>query len=181
MKVDDTVEWTADELADEVRRIVSLLTPLMEPISSISVDAAWFDCWLRIPTGNLRAMDTPRQFSHIDDVFGKGDIGINPLKPTTMSLKGHKKGKYFDTGVIQAAMQAGDLENVSPHGLSSPQTQVTRDGVQRYLDGGKNRDGSTYRTVLSGNHRAVAALIRGEDLPAIVARGKTTHPDGSVT
>lgn len=142
-------------------------------------------------------MEPTRQFSNIDDVFGTGDIGINPLKPTNMSLKGHKKGKYFDMGAIQSAMQAGDLENVSLHGLSSPQTQVTRAGVQRYLDGGaaegsdsnkhplvyegKNRDGSTYQTVLSGNHRAVAALLRGEDLPAIVARGKTTHPDGSIT
>jgi hypothetical protein len=135
---------------------------------------------------------------------GGGEVTDNPF-PNGYGIKGHKNGKYLDQQAIDEAVSRAETELVDPKTLSSAQRSVTKTGVEYYLTDGYKKTGETYadqtvkanrfpvvyegtdligrtyRTILSGNHRATAALIQDEPLRAIVVRGKTTHPNGQVT
>jgi hypothetical protein len=91
------------------------------------------------------------------------------------------------------------LRDVDPSYLLSTQPSVTRPGVNYYLSGEYERTGKTFADqshagniypvvyeresergiepmLLSGHHRATAALIKGEPLRALVVRGRQGPP-----
>lgn len=135
-------------------------------------------------------------------IFGDGEIGVPPF-PNALPLKGFKGGKYYDQRAIEQFSEL-EPERVDPSSLSTFQANVTRGGVEHYLSDhyhqtgdtfadhgsasnrypivyeGYNREGKRYRTILSGNHRATAALLEGKPLMARVVRGSTTYPGGVV-
>lgn len=146
-------------------------------------------------------------FSLPERLHGMGDEGVDHLfkgehaglpYPNALPLKGFRGGKHYD---MEAIAKAHTLqpEHVNPVYLTSGQSQVTRSGVAHYMHNselyadkhsesnkypliyeGTDRHGQQYRSLLSGNHRAVAHLLTGRPMLARVVRGSTTYPDGTV-
>lgn len=121
----------------------------------------------------------------LDDIF-TGPTRVSPF-PSPGRLKAVKD---YDEQAVGDAIRAGVTAPVDPTTLHSNQSMITRAGVEHYHSGreGLFADGhqlgnqhpvvyhretpqGTTSILLSGTHRATAALIKGEPLNAIHARG----------
>lgn len=105
--------------------------------------------------------------------------------------KRRKDVKDYDPDVVGSAMKAGELQDIDPRTLHASQPSVTREGVAHYASGSTELfadqdrptnqhplvykrdegDGNVRNVLLTGHHRASAALANAELLKAIVAEG----------
>lgn len=135
---------------------------------------------------------------------GREDEAVDrmfPGAPTTTPpwpQAGRRKDvKDYDEGIVHAMLaKPPELSHVDPRTLSATQPAITRAGVRYYLgrqfnDTGKtfadqgnvgnihpvvyHREGGT-SMLLSGHHRAAAALLRGEPLVVREVRGPWGPP-----
>lgn len=122
----------------------------------------------------------------VDDVF-KGGL----TRPNPFPSPGRRKDlKDYDEQAVGDAIRTGSPTPVDPSTLHSMQPGITAEGVRHYVDGrpGLFADGhqlanqhpvvyhreteqGTTSILLSGTHRATAALMKGEPLHAIQVRG----------
>jgi hypothetical protein len=127
----------------------------------------------------------PEQF------HGKNDVDVifkgHPLAPTPFPHAGGRKDKQsYDPDRVREAITHPSLSDVDPRTVHSTQPSVTRAGVSHYLENTEvykdphnagNRHPVVYdrddgrRLLLSGHHRATAALLRGEQFKAVVVPG----------
>lgn len=132
---------------------------------------------------------SPDQFFGVQDssvVFGQRDHALVPFPSAGRS----KKLKDYDQTAVDAAIDKGETAPVDPRVLHAMQPSVTRAGVEHYMENpdvlyaDKHQAGNqhpvVYRRVandkvthllLSGHHRATAALLKGTDLNAVIAEG----------
>lgn len=123
-----------------------------------------------------------------DLLFGEKDIAIAPW-PKAGRLK--KQPMYDHEAVRHALSTMPQLEGVDPRALHATQGWVTRGGVNYYLGQGYQQTGRTFadrenvgnqypvvysdqrgrNLLLSGHHRATAALLRGVPLQARRVQG----------
>lgn len=130
---------------------------------------------------------------HVDEFF-QG----NSTRPVPWPQAQYKKTQHlYDKDAVSKALRDPDheLEDVDPRDLQASQSSVVRSAAQHYLDGDHHKTGQTYegganlgnkhpvifhdndtgkRTILSGHHRAFAALAEGRPLRAKVVRGRRT-------
>lgn len=125
----------------------------------------------------------------IEGLFGKsGALTTNTPWPQA----GRRKGEplYDRDAVTEAIRNPPRLEGVDPRILHSTQSGLVRHHVDYYMSGAWQKTGRTSadqgnagntfpvvwvkkngeHVILSGHHRAAAALAKGEPLPAIVVR-----------
>lgn len=111
---------------------------------------------------------------------------------------------YDQEAVNKHLSNPPELQDVDPRTLHSTQPAITRAGVRHYLSGEYEKSGTTYADqgnvgnrfpvvyrrsregtdvaddlLLSGHHRATAALIKGQPLRARVVEGGWGPPRGS--
>ena len=138
----------------------------------------------------------------VEAVFPEGKELSGPPQPSWEFRS--KKGVKYNADDVQAAIRRTppELSDVDPRTLHSTQRGLTRGGVQHYMsDKSYEETGATYadqekvgnrfpviysraeaggvtrNVILSGHHRATKALLRGENLRAIVVPGQ----EGDVT
>lgn len=114
-----------------------------------------------------------------------------PATMTPWDSAGRRKDRQdFDPEVVNAAVREGKTEPVDPRQLHASQPMLTRAGVAHYMtsnevykdqhQAGNQRpvvyDRNGTRVILSGHHRAAAALLRGEQFHAVVAKGDWGPP-----
>ena len=135
------------------------------------------------------------QWATAHRVYGSGDVDtlfkgapktIAPW-PTAGRTKADPRG--YDPGRVQAAVQSPEkhLRDMDPRNLHATQPWVTREGASYYSTDEYRRTGQTFRDMdqagnrfpvvytdtrgrnklLSGHHRATAALIHGTQFRAI--------------
>jgi hypothetical protein len=134
--------------------------------------------------------------SRTEDVYGKGHVDAlfqgNPITSAPFPQAGRRKDvKDYDENVVNEAVRKQETVKVDPRILHATQPSVTRAGVQHYLSGATepyadahtagnktpvvyNRDGR--HIILSGTHRATAALLQGRQFDAILAEGSWGEP-----
>lgn len=129
------------------------------------------------------------QFSQAHRLYGSGDVDAlfneSPMTAAPFPAAGRVKSrKDYDPDVVKGVLTNPDhpLEDVDPRTLHSTQPNVTRAGVQHYMGGAttpyadQHNVGNTHPVVydredgtsllLSGHHRAAAALLQGRPLRA---------------
>lgn len=129
--------------------------------------------------------------SRTEDVYGKGHVDAlfkgHPLTSAPFPRAGRRKDiKDYDTAIVEDAVRKQETVKVDPRVLSATQPSVTRAGVQHYLSGATepyadahkagNKTPVVYKrgsehVLLSGTHRATAALLQGRQFDAILAEG----------
>lgn len=125
--------------------------------------------------------------------------GSAPKTVNPFPAAGRRKDRGgWDPGVVHQALSEGrQTSHIDPRELKSTQTWVTHQGVSHYMSGEYERTGRTFsdqhdpgnarpivysrpRTpeggtqehiILSGHHRATAALLKGEQLEHIAVKG----------
>lgn len=126
-------------------------------------------------------------------------------KPVTIApwpMAGRRKSvKDYDKGAVERAVAdpSHPVEDLDPRTLKSSQTGITRAGVEHYLGEDYSRTGRTYADqqqpgnripvvyrrkdgdrvepiILSGHHRAAAALLAGRQFRAKVVDGGWGEP-----
>ena len=115
---------------------------------------------------------------------------------TPLPMAHYNKRRGYDRGAVREALSRPvdqqELVDVDPRELSGSQSGVTRSGVKYYMGDHYSKTGKTYadeynpgnahpvvydrndgseRILLSGHHRAVAALLKGTPLPARRVQG----------
>jgi hypothetical protein len=117
---------------------------------------------------------------------------------TPFPRAGQRKGQhsYDEEAVHKVLRNPPELRDVDPRTLHSTQPAITRAGVKHYLSGEYEKSGTTFADqgnvgnrfpvvyrrsregtdqvddiLLSGHHRATAALIKGQPLRARVVEG----------
>lgn len=124
--------------------------------------------------------------------FGSNDVeallGTAPVGAVPWAPAGGRIGrKPFDQTLVAAALNKKQQpEPVDPRDLRSTQGHLVRAGVKHYLSGAEglyadehnpgNKNPVVYdregtHIILSGHHRAAAALLRGEQFHAVVVHG----------
>lgn len=132
--------------------------------------------------------------------FGQGPEELfkgSPKIPTPWPRAGRMKTMQdFDPEVVKRTIERApeDLMDIDPRILHSSQPWITGAGVEHYLRGDYEKTGKTFADagnagnvypfvyvrqsgeketpiILSGHHRAAAALVQGRPLRALVARG----------
>jgi hypothetical protein len=123
------------------------------------------------------------------DQFFSGDRHVVPFPQAGRN----KVGLPYDPNVVQAAVHRTppELVDIDPRTLSASQPMVTRSGVEYYSGQEYDRTGETFadnekagnrfpvvysrndgtNIILSGHHRATAALLQGRPLRAINPSG----------
>jgi GNAT superfamily N-acetyltransferase len=174
---------SAEELAC---RDASCAPPPVGTGGSVSRDAAWQAHRGRITSLSQDVID--RAISKgPDGIFGVGDLGTVPW-PTAPRSKGERA---YDPELVQEALRKPPrLEPVDPRILYATQPRLVRQHLNYYLTDEYARTGrpSADQTkpanafpiiyvnakgqhiILTGHHRAAAALVKNEDLDAIVVR-----------
>lgn len=130
--------------------------------------------------------------SRADEVYGKGDVsalgGDSPLVVTPWrAANGRVDRRAYDESLVHEAIRQGQpTEKVDPRSLVAMQPHLRRDIVRHYMtqpntvyadqhDPGNERpivyDRNGTHLILSGHHRAAAALLRGEQFDAVVVHG----------
>lgn len=130
---------------------------------------------------------------HVDEYFQGHSTRPVPWKQAPVKKTQH----LYDKDAVSKALRDPDhhLEEVDPRDLQASQPSVVRAAAQHYMEGEHHKTGKTYedssnlgnkhpvvfhdndtgtRTILSGHHRAFAALAKGEPLLAKVVRGRRT-------
>jgi hypothetical protein len=137
------------------------------------------------------------------ELYGAGDTDslFNGAIETTVPFRAASRRKdedLFDRGVVVDALSGRTrLREIDPRVLHATQRGVTRQGVDYYMGDEYNLTGQTYADpddignanpivyrnpktdqwmILSGHHRAAAALLKGEPLEAIVIPNRTIVP-----
>jgi hypothetical protein len=133
------------------------------------------------------------QINHVDEYFGGHSTRPTPWKQAPTKKTQHQ----YDKDAVKACLQNPDhpLEDVDPRELRSTQPSIVRAAAQHYLSGEHERTGATFeaggnignkhpvvfhdndtgeRTILTGHHRAFAALAEGRPLRARLVRGRKT-------
>ena len=131
-------------------------------------------------------------------------VGQSPTVPTPWPSAGRsKKLRGYDPEIVKTLLERAPegLQDIDPRILSSSQPGITAAGVRHYASGTYEQTGQLYadhgnagniypvvyqRTrpgndavesiILSGHHRAAAALVNGRPLRALVARGPWGPP-----
>ncbi len=118
-----------------------------------------------------------------DRLFGSGDAPAPAPWPRAARRKSQRD---YDPDIVRQALEGPqELVDVDPRHLHSTQPSVTRPGVDYYMGDDYNRTGETFadkgnagnrhptvyeregvNLLLSGHHRASAALLQGRPLPA---------------
>jgi hypothetical protein len=133
-------------------------------------------------------------------MFGKGyDAMFGSGSPTATlpyaDAARLKSEPMYDERLVAKGIADGVLEDVDPRNLATSQPKVTASGVKHYLDDPSSlyadqtsagnahpivyiRRGS--KNLLSGHHRAAAALLRGVPMKAIVVREDNSTVDLSM-
>lgn len=131
---------------------------------------------------------------HVDEYFQGSST-----RPTPWPSAPQKKTQHlWDKDAVSAMLKnpSHPLEDVDPRELQSSQPSIVRSGAQHYMAGGDHhKTGKTFeasqnegnkhpvvfhdndtgkKTILSGHHRAFAALAEGRPLRAKVVRGRRT-------
>jgi hypothetical protein len=127
-----------------------------------------------------------------DEMFGGAPKVVTPW-PSAGRLKTHQD---YDPDIVKNLLERAPegMAEIDPRVLKSTQPWITSAGVEHYLTGEYEKTGKTFADgdnagnvypviyerehqgrvdpiLLSGHHRAAAALIRGVPLRALVARG----------
>lgn len=126
----------------------------------------------------------------IDSLFHGGVVTTVPFPPAGRSTK----REDYDHDLVRDTIANPDhhhMADVDPRELRATQPTVTRAGIQHYLGSDYEHHGTTYadmdnagnrrpvvyhredgqKLILSGHHRAVAALIQGKPLQAVNVHG----------
>ena len=145
--------------------------------------------------------------SRVDRAWGGGDLGAvfgeTPVSPTPWGWASRRRSHADYDTVLVRQLLAGPpvLVDVDPRGLRATQPSVTRPGVSYYLTPRYERTGRTYadydrasnrfpvvyrredgeRLIISGHHRAAAALIQGKPLAARTVTGPWGPPRDAAT
>ena len=140
--------------------------------------------------------DSAGHFNRVQRAWGTGDVEGHVGEPTgtTMWPRGgkSKKGTEWDKGRVKAALEAPkerqNVRPVDPRQLHATQPSVTRTGVNYYMGNDYKDTGRTFADhqntgnaqpvvyrhesgknfLLSGHHRATAAVLQGEQLNALI-------------
>lgn len=134
--------------------------------------------------------------SRTDRLYGRGFDALFTGAPKTVlpfprKAKSKTQPRVYDQDLVRDTLnRPPTLTEVDPRRLLCSQPMVTADGVRYYLTDEWPVTGRTYadqeqranrfpvvyvndagqHIILTGHHRATAALLRGEALPAIVVR-----------
>lgn len=138
------------------------------------------------------------QFRHVHELHGAGTVevafGDHPktVAPWPRGPRTKTNPRGYDKDRVTAELQTPPrLHAYDPRQLHATQNEVTREGVSHYLGRQFNVEGATFRDhdnpgnaypvvyekesghrlLLSGHHRAMASLLRGEDLLARRVQG----------
>jgi hypothetical protein len=126
-----------------------------------------------------------------DQFFGVGVDALFKGAPKTVApfppAGRNKNLKDYDEEAVQTAIAAGETSSVDPRTLHSTQPWVTLEGVRHYASGKEgvfanqdqygnsnpvvyHRENQGRRTsmLLSGHHRATAALVAGKNLEGVI-------------
>jgi hypothetical protein len=147
----------------------------------------------------------PQQFAQADRVYGQGIESmfsggkVEDIAPwKTYSRKKGQKSTWFVDQDLLAKARRGDAveQDVDPRYLYNLQGGLTLEGVQRYVndpnaapapDGGWVNDRPVVyqrangdRILLSGNHRAAAALVQGRPLRAVLVQEPIRQRTGGI-
>lgn len=129
-----------------------------------------------------------------DQFFGKNDVDAifkgHPTAPAPFPRSGSRKDrKDYDQSRVVAALRrpnGPELTDIDPRTLHATQPGITRAGVQHYMGSSEvykdahqagNANPVVYdredgrRLLLSGHHRATAALLKGEQFKGVVVPG----------
>lgn len=119
-------------------------------------------------------------------------FGDAPVTPTPWPRAARDKRRpSFDEGLVEAAVRSPHLRDVDPSALHSTQPGITRQGVDYYMGSRYEQTGETFadkaepgnrypvvyaredgqNLILSGHHRAAAALLSGRQLRANLVEG----------
>ena len=130
----------------------------------------------------------------LDAMFPVDEDGPKPSTTVPWpQVKKLKARKTFDERLVARSIthpEEFSIEQIDPRELHATQPSVTRGGVKHYMEGGldygksqgDNRLGNDvprvyhrldddHQFLLSGHHRAAAALLRGEPLHAMMIKG----------
>lgn len=135
---------------------------------------------------------TRDQFRKVHEAFGTNEperfFGSSSAPaPAPWPRAGRRKAQRdYDPDVLRQALEGPqDLTDVDPRNLHSTQPNITRGGVDYYMGDEYEKTGTTFadqgnagnrfpvvyeregvNVLLSGHHRATAALLQGRPLPA---------------
>lgn len=124
---------------------------------------------------------------NVDELFqGGSEITPTPWPQATRM----KRRQSFDKGLVQEAIRNPQFRDLDPAQLHSTQPNVTRAGVNHYMGDEYERTGTTFadmdqagnrhpvvynregqNMILSGHHRAAAALLKGQQFRANYVEG----------
>lgn len=142
--------------------------------------------------------------SRSEEFWGAGDpdrlFQGNPATGVPFPIAGRRKDvRDYDPGKVQAAISDPKypVSDVDPRELHATQPAVTRAGVSYYLGDEYDHTGQTYgdqqqagnrvpvvydregtKMILSGHHRATAALLAGRQFRAKLVEGSWGPPRG---
>jgi hypothetical protein len=124
---------------------------------------------------------------HVDALFNE-----NPITSVPFPQAGRRKDrKDYDEDIVNEAVRGQKTVKVDPRTLHATQPSVTRAGVQHYLSGATEPYADAHKAgnktpvvysregrnvLLSGTHRATAALLQGRQFDAILAEGPWGPP-----
>lgn len=136
---------------------------------------------------------TREQFRSVHEAYGSGDTtrffgssGSAPSPTPWPRAARRKSQRDYDPDVVRQALEGPqELSDVDPRHLHSTQPTITREGVDYYMGDEYERTGTTFadqgnagnrfpvvyeregvNMLLSGHHRASAALLQGRPLSA---------------
>lgn len=135
--------------------------------------------------------------SRAHDVWGSEDVDVlfneHPVTSVPFQRASRRKDrKDYDQATVNRALREPNLAPVDPREVAATQPSVTRAGVKHYMSGSEeiygqdkgagNRHPVVYeredgqKVLLSGHHRATAALLQGKQFRANVVRGPWGPP-----
>ena len=138
---------------------------------------------------------TRGQFERVHKAWGTGDpgavFGESPTSPAPWPRAARRKSqKPYDESRVHHALSEPEFRDVDPTQLHSTQPSITRQGVDYYMGDEYEQTGTTFadqgdagnrfpmvynregtNMILSGHHRAAAAVLKGESLRANFVEG----------
>lgn len=135
---------------------------------------------------------TREQFRKVHEAYGTGDVsrlglqGVAPAPAPWPRAGRRKHQRDYDQDLVRQALEGPqELTDVDPRHLHSTQPSITKGGVEYYMGDEYEQTGATFadqgnagnrfpvvyeregvNMLLSGHHRASAALLKGRPLAA---------------